>query len=82
MSEKKDDKILKFPVLKDVSDEYRGMGFILIPEPTRCPECGSREIREITYGLPAEPPDPELFHVGGCVVSDAQWHCSACGHEW
>ena len=76
--EKKDDDSL----FVDATDRYRGYAVIFSPEPVRCPLCGSTEIREIVYGLPPEPVDPDSFHLGGCVVQDEDWHCAACGNDW
>lgn len=47
-----------------------------------CPDCDSHEgIREILYGLPAEPINEEKYVIGGCIVSgnDPIWTCIECG---
>ncbi len=81
MSDRKFNDLPNHPRFRERTD-LDGMGFILVPEPTHCPKCGSAEIREITYGLPAEPPDEDRYHVGGCVVQAEESHCGNCGHEW
>lgn len=56
-----------------------------------CPACGSGDVAEIRYGLPAHG-DRELWQaveekrvvLGGCCIWDAdpRWHCNHCGHRW
>ena len=49
-----------------------------------CPECsGQKGLRRILYGLPDGPPDPSLFQLGGCCVSenDPDFTCISCGWE-
>lgn len=53
-----------------------------------CPQCGSRRVLPIAYGLPG----PELQRLadqgrvalGGCVVGpdSPQWRCGSCGHSF
>jgi hypothetical protein len=55
-----------------------------------CPDCGSRSVAAIHYGLPR----PEIlqnpglasgeFVLGGCCVwpEMPEYHCHACGHDW
>ena len=50
--------------------------------PTRCPRCGSAEVRPIVYGLLAGPLPPSDRRVpGGCVRTpdSPRWTCAACG---
>ena len=47
-----------------------------------CPNCDSRTgLREILYGMPAEPIDKTKYEIGGCVISPFQptWACVECG---
>jgi len=47
-----------------------------------CPTCDSETgLREILYGLPAEPVDESKYVIGGCLVSghDPTWACVDCG---
>ena len=47
-----------------------------------CPTCDSETgLREILYGLPAEPVDESKYVIGGCLVSghDPIWVCVDCG---
>lgn len=38
----------------------------------KCPNCNeSSGIREIIYGLPAEPVDKSKYAIGGCCISDS-----------
>jgi len=49
-----------------------------------CPDCGGQSgLREILYGLPDGPPDPKLFRLGGCCISedDPNLTCVSCGWE-
>lgn len=49
-----------------------------------CPKCTSgRGLREIIYGLPAEPIDETKYAVGGCCISDKDpsLRCIECGWE-
>ena len=51
---------------------------------TTCPNCGaSGSLREIIYGLPAEPVDETKYAVGGCCISDNDptLRCIECGWE-
>ena len=46
-----------------------------------CPNCDSRTgLREILYGMPAEPIDETKYEIGGCVISPFQptWACIEC----
>lgn len=55
-----------------------------------CPECGSSDIAEILWGLPAFSDELEAeieaghVFLGGCIVSDfdPDWRCNACGCEF
>lgn len=59
-------------------------------ETIRCPECGSENIAEVLWGMPAF--DEELEEkladgsivFGGCCISpaDSDWHCNDCGCEF
>lgn len=47
-----------------------------------CPTCDSQTgLREILYGMPAEPVDESKYFVSGCCVSPNQpiWACIDCG---
>lgn len=49
-----------------------------------CPECGDQNgLRQILYGLPDGPPDPEMYRLGGCCVEegDPEVACISCGWE-
>ena len=54
----------------------------------KCPECESKEVIPIMYGLPS--PEAELERekgkiiLGGCLIfeENPNWHCKNCGHEW
>lgn len=56
----------------------------------KCPECGSGNIAEILFGMPAF--DKELERaldegrivLGGCCITgeDPEWHCNDCGCEF
>lgn len=54
--------------------------FALNPD---CPHCGGQRTQSIVYGMPAdlESWGPWLA-VGGCCVSDENWRCAICDHEW
>jgi len=55
-----------------------------------CPWCGSNNVAEILYGLPAmdenlrKDIDEGRIYIGGCVVSDysPQYHCNNCKKEF
>lgn len=55
-----------------------------------CPECGSRNVAKILWGLPLfrDELEAELdagrIVLGGCDVSDfdADWRCNVCGCEF
>ena len=55
---------------------------------TQCPECGSREVAEILYGLPtreaAAAADRGEIALGGCFFNwgSARWRCLTCNAEW
>jgi hypothetical protein len=47
-----------------------------------CPNCFSDNgIRTILYGLPMEEPDPAIYTIGGCCISDdmPEYECISCG---
>lgn len=58
--------------------------------PAKCPQCGSKRVADIVYGLVLITPDLNArlksgrSSLGGCFVSDdnPQWHCAGCGHRW
>jgi hypothetical protein len=57
------------------------------PEPPRgkCPACGSKNVKEIVYGLPDGLEDwPGHLVPGGCLVSpdNPTRHCGDCDNEW
>ena len=60
------------------------------PKGLLCPSCGSEEIAEIQYGMPAltkELEDAIANHkitLGGCGIYDGmpQWACNACWHKF
>lgn len=46
-----------------------------------CPQCNeSAGLRKILYGMPAGPPDPEKYVLGGCVIygNDPEYQCINC----
>ena len=53
-----------------------------------CPDCRSRDVVPIVYGLPSA----QLLHaarrgqvaLGGCVISDTapEWSCKVCGRNF
>jgi rubredoxin len=48
----------------------------------KCPNCNLSEgIRIIFYGMPSEEPDPAIYTVGGCCISDEMpdFECIVCG---
>ncbi len=53
----------------------------------KCPQCGSSNVAEIFWGMPAFDEDLERklndgsIVLGGCCVSqaDPDWHCNDCG---
>jgi len=50
----------------------------------KCPNCNeSSGIREIIYGLPAEPVDDSKYIIGGCCISyfDPSHNCLICGWQ-
>lgn len=51
----------------------------------KCPDCKSNgDVRIILRGLPKEEPDPDIYYVGGCAVSDedADYICLNCDLEF
>ena len=60
------------------------------PEGLSCPSCGSKDIAEIQYGLPAITDELEEaianqeITLGGCGIYDGapQWACNACRHKF
>jgi rubrerythrin len=77
-------------VFVDMSEKYRGMGFIIglgPPWPT-CPICGFLDVKKVFYGPASELPDPDDYiHAGEEVLMqedlpDPDWHCPKCGHSW
>jgi len=54
----------------------------------KCPNCGSKNVIPIVYGLP----EHEAFErekrgeiiLGGCLIDfdSPNWHCKDCGFEW
>jgi transposase-like protein len=57
-------------------------------EDTNCPQCGSKAVVPIVYGLPGERLMARLaageVRLGGCGVGprDPEFHCKACGNDW
>ena len=59
-------------------------------KPDNCPECGSKKVAGILYGLPMF--DDELerrlsageITLGGCCITgdDPLWRCTECHHGW
>lgn len=55
-----------------------------------CPECGSNDVAEILWGMPAfddnlrEMLDSGRVYLGGCCITpeSAEYHCNACGSEF
>jgi DNA-directed RNA polymerase subunit RPC12/RpoP len=55
---------------------------------TRCPKCGSENVKRIIYGYPS-PETVEDFYagrvvLGGCMICPdyPDYRCANCGHEW
>jgi hypothetical protein len=77
-------------VFVDVTEKYRGMGFIIGLEPPwpTCPLCGFLDVKKVFYGPANELPDPaDYIHAGEEVLAredllDPDWHCPNCGHTW
>jgi predicted RNA-binding Zn-ribbon protein involved in translation (DUF1610 family) len=49
-----------------------------------CPNCGGKnDLREILYGLPEGQPDPRVYRLGGCCISenDPELICVSCGWQ-
>jgi hypothetical protein len=49
-----------------------------------CPGCGHKNgLRQILYGLPDGPPDPRVYRLGGCCISedDPELTCVNCGWQ-
>lgn len=57
---------------------------------SECPECGSKDIARILWGMPAygEKLERDLEEgsvvLGGCCITgaDPEWHCNDCGCEF
>ena len=49
-------------------------------KPVQCPFCGSEDIKDIIYGLPAPDFDYSRYVPGGCcrMPDSPQWHCDNC----
>ena len=49
-------------------------------KPVKCPFCGSEDIKDIIYGLPAPDFDYSRYVPGGCcrMPASPQWHCDNC----
>jgi len=48
----------------------------------KCPKCNSSEgVRTILYGMPMEEPDPAIYTIGGCCISEEmpKYECIECG---
>lgn len=55
---------------------------ILKVKKVQCPNCQTNSyLKKIMYGLPGDDFDFEKFHIGGCIPSDATYHCERCGWE-
>jgi hypothetical protein len=62
------------------------MRYVSSSKPEKCPNCGSKKVARIMWGLPAL--TPELVRdekegrliLGGCCVSDddPRWQCTDC----
>lgn len=58
--------------------------------PERCPECGSKRVAAILYGLPDFSDELERsldageVVLGGCTITgdDPLWQCVECQHQW
>jgi len=56
----------------------------------KCPQCGSRSIAAIGFGMPSWSAELEAelasgrLVLGGCCVTgdDPDRHCNGCGHDW
>lgn len=53
---------------------------IVSRKPTKCPVCGSRNIKTILYDMPGQDFDFSKYIVGGCCVHDGNpsWGCDDC----
>ena len=53
-------------------------------KPRKCPKCGSKNVKSIFYGMPANEEEVmKRYVIGGCIVSedDAPWICTDCNTE-
>ena len=54
----------------------------------KCPECRSKEVIPIIYGLPTYDTwikaEKGKLLIGGCCFSDysPKWHCKNCSYDW
>ncbi|WP_197379960.1 hypothetical protein [Mycolicibacterium mengxianglii] len=48
-----------------------------------CPRCGRRRSKLVAFGMPvtSSQPPPWIDH-RGCCVTDVEWVCARCRHEW
>jgi len=46
---------------------------------TSCPGCGELGLQKIIYGMPSGDFDFEKYMVGGCMPSEKNVGCRACG---
>ena len=58
-------------------------------KPTNCPNCKSRRVKMIVYGLLRRRPFWQYFLPrnwvgrGCCIYPDSPaWYCAKCKHEW
>lgn len=45
-----------------------------------CPQCGTKGLKKILYGMPGDDFPFDRFIVGGCIMSDADIGCPKC--DW
>ena len=75
-------------ICRDCREDMRDGGFtslmdFVFARHPQCPQCGGRRSRRIHYGMPADPQSwAPWISMGGCCVSDEDWHCDLCGYEW
>ena len=45
-----------------------------------CPQCGTKSLKKILYGMPGDDFDFDKYIVGGCMPSEADIGCAQC--DW
>lgn len=63
--------------------DYRSFLDFRFDQHPACPNCGGERTRSTFYGMPSAPWNiPPWRHAAGCCVSDEDWRCDMCNHEW